>query len=139
MRTFGIALVLLVLVLTGCMGVILNGSTEEITVNVDPIGSNIEMDHVFVGMSPMTIDMARGESHLLEVSMPGYETESYQISKSADSGIIIMDILFTGGIGLLIDMSAGSMYNLSPDAISASLDQSVTINDNSINITLSEL
>ncbi len=123
------------LLATGCMGIIINGSSEEITFNTIPTGADVSIDGAFAGVTPFSVDLPRGESHLAEISLDGFEVETFQIRRSADAGIIIMDILFTGGIGLLVDLGTGAMYKLDPTEISASL-QNIAVTGNTITVSM---
>jgi hypothetical protein len=126
------------LAVSGCMGIIINGSSQEVTVNSSPSGAEVIIDGALAGETPLTVDLARGESHTAEVSLEGHDTESFRIKRSADGGIIVMDLLLTGGIGLLIDLGTGGMYRLSPTEIAADLN-AVSINGNQIHVSMSPI
>lgn len=123
---------------TGCIGIIVNGSSEEVTFNSSPAGADVSIDGAFAGVTPLSVDLARGESHTAEISLNGYEDEGFQIRKSASGGIIIADILITGGIGLIIDLATGGMYNLNPTNISTSLDN-ISVLGSIINISMNPI
>jgi hypothetical protein len=135
MKRYTIAIFAVLLLASGCMGIIINGSSEEVTFNTTPTGADVSIDGAFAGVTPLSIDLPRGESHLAEITLDGFEDEAFQIRRSADAGIIIMDILFTGGIGLLIDLGTGAMYKLDPTEISTSL-QNIAVVGNTINVSM---
>ncbi len=120
---------------TGCIGTIFNGSSEEVTFNSSPSGANVYIDGAFVGLTPLSVDLDRGSSHTAKISLDGYQDESFRIKKSANGGIIIADIFITGGIGLIIDLATGGMYNLNPTDISTSMDN-ISVLGNTINISM---
>lgn len=120
---------------TGCIGLLVNGSTEEITFNSSPSSADVTIDGGFAGVTPLSVELARGESHQAVISLNGYQDESFSIKKSASGGIIISDLLLTGGIGLIIDLATGAMYNLNPTDITSSLNN-IAVRGNSINISM---
>jgi hypothetical protein len=124
------------LAMTGCMGMITKGSTELITINSEPSGALVAVDGVESGETPLMVSMQRSESHVVRVSKEGYYDATFQIARKTDGGIIVLDILLTGGIGLLIDMSAGGIYDLDPDQIEASLDAVASVDGHNINVSL---
>lgn len=123
---------------SGCIGILVNGSTEEITFNSSPAGAEVTIDSGFAGVTPLAVELARGESHQAMISLVGFEDESFNIRKSASGGIIISDILLTGGIGLIIDLATGGLYNLNPTDITASLNN-VSVVGNVINVSLNPI
>ena len=135
LKQFIMVIVGSLLLSTGCIGILVNGSSEEVTFNSSPAGADVSIDGAFAGVTPLSVDLARGESHIAEISLNGYEDESFQIKKSASGGIIIADILLTGGIGLIIDLATGGMYNLNPTDISTSMDN-IAVRGSIINISM---
>lgn len=135
MKKFVIAILATLLLSTGCIGIIVNGSSEEVTFNSSPAGAEVSIDGVFAGVTPLSVDLSRGESHTAEISLNGYENEDFRIRKSASGGIIIADIFLTGGIGLIIDFVTGGMYNLNPTDINTDMDN-IAIMGSIINISL---
>lgn len=123
---------------SGCIGIIVNGSTEEITFNSSPVGAEVTIDGGFAGVTPLAVELSRGESHQAVLSLAGFEDESFSIRKSASGGIIISDILLTGGIGLIIDLATGGMYNLNPTDINTSMNN-VSVMGNIINVSMNPI
>lgn len=135
MKRIMLLAIAMLLVSTGCIGLIVNGSTEQISFNSSPSGAEVTVNGGFVGVTPLVTNLSRGESHQATINLAGYQTESFNIAKTASGGIIISDIILTGGIGLLIDFVTGSLYNLNPTDISTSLDN-ISVNGNSIEVAL---
>ena len=107
---------------TGCGRVFL-GDTQTVEINVTPADAHIKIpDRVDGETSPFTIELPRDESHLVEISKPGYETKWVVLQKVKLRSVIVADILFTLGIGLLIDIYWGTWEGLSPSMVDVTLE-----------------
>lgn len=107
----------------GC-GAIFNGSTKSINVQASPSGTKVITepptgDYV----APTVLQLERKNSYVLTFSKEGYNSSSVQITKKAQGGIIVLDVLLTGLIGVVVDAATGSWNNLSPDQVSVSLEK----------------
>lgn len=136
MRILTILMAATVMLFAGCIGVITKGGSQPVTINSSPEGAVIMVDGVDSGETPLVLELDRAESHTVTVTMAGYEEESFRIARKTDGGVILLDVLLTGGIGLLIDMGSGAMYNLEPDRIDAEMSETISIDGYSINVTL---
>lgn len=132
---FLVLLMIAMISLTGCIGVIANGSSQDITINSVPAGAIVRIDDGIAGNTPMVADLGRAESHTVQVELDGYEPYTAVLSRSADGGIIIADIFLTGGLGLIIDLATGGLYKLSPDEIMATFEN-VSMTEDSFTVTL---
>lgn len=126
---FLIAMVLITVMLgAGCVGVIANGSTQQIQVTSVPPGANIRVDGVESNLiTPSIVTLERDREHQIEVYAPaGKNTEEDSrhvfIEKKTDGGIVIADIIFTGLIGLIIDSGTGALYRLEPPSVDVYFD-----------------
>ncbi len=155
MKKIIVPLIVAVILATGCFGNIVNGPTEEITFNSSPSGAEVAINGVFEGVTPLSVELKRRESHQAVISLAGYEDANFDIRKSLSGGIIVTDILIYGGsslclilaIGdgrnsdgsitsgvllcagsaLIFDHITGGMYNLNPADISPSLNNVAVI------------
>ncbi len=113
----------LIMNLTGC-GAIFNGSSKNIQVEASPSGTAVTTqpptgDHV----APTTLELSRKHSYVITFSKEGYKSANAMIQNKAQAGIIVLDVLLTGIIGVVIDAVTGSWNNLSPDQVSVSLEK----------------
>lgn len=133
--TFGrIALAgLVALALAGC-GTIINGSTQQITIQSAPSGASVAVNGVRNAETPAILSLSRKTGHALEIELDGYEPFQMNIERGT-SGWVWGNIVFGGLIGLVVDASTGGMYKLTPDQIAAELEESgaeVRVVDDSI-------
>ena len=107
---------------SGCGRVFL-GDTQNVEINVTPADARIKIpDRIDRDTNPFTIELPRDESHLVEISKPGYETKWVVLQKVKLPSVIISDILFTLGIGLLIDIYWGTWEGLKPGSLDVTLE-----------------
>ncbi|MEP4558495.1 hypothetical protein [Cobetia amphilecti] len=126
-----------VLSLSGC-ATIVGERDESITLNSSPSNADILItdekgQEVLSATTPSTVQLKKadgsyfgGKTYTVEVSKAGYDSRTITIESSANGWYIAGNLLFGGLIGyLIVDPLTGAMYNLSPNDINASLDESV--------------
>lgn len=115
-------LCLLLVFSTGCGRVFL-GDTQKVEINVTPADARIKIpDRIDRDTNPFTIELPRNESHLVEITKPGYETKWIVLQKVKLPSVIIADILLTLGIGLFIDIYWGTWEGLKPSRLDVTLE-----------------
>lgn len=140
------------LCLSGC-ATIVGHSTQLMTINSTPSDAAIlitdekGMD-VFKGATPTTVTLQKSDgtywgkkSYIVRISKDGFETQSIQITASANGWYIGGNIVFGGILGwFIVDPFNGNMYNLSPEVINTSMLAKTSQNgkspDDSISIML---
>jgi len=135
------ALLALCVALTGC-GAILNGSSKTIDIQCNPNNTSITSNPEIGDYNcPTTLKLQRKHSYVLTFSKEGYSTHSAEIRKGAQVGIIILDVLLTGLIGVIVDAATGSWNNLKPDQLSISLEKLETgvVGPDKIEVTMRSL
>lgn len=158
-------LIVVMILTSGCIGNVVHGPTQEITFRSLPSGAEVTIDGAFEGVTPLSIELKRRESHQAVISLAGYEDANFHIRKSVSGGIIISDILVYGGsvllliqlvgdgrvgdgriisdtllsagIALIFDLVTGGLYNLNPTDISTSLNN-VSVRGSIVNISLNQ-
>ena len=112
---------LLFTLLTGC-ATIMNGSRQSVGISISPTNANVWLDRVYVGNSPLIIEMTRKDSHFVMIELEGYQPYEITFTRQA-SGWAFGNIIFgVGGIiGLAVDAVSGGLYKLTPDQIQAEL------------------
>lgn len=107
----------------GC-GTIFGGSSQEVSISSSPGSAEVEFDHLNRTVTtPTEIELKRGNSYKLTFSKEGYETETASIESSLRGGILALDILFSGLVGVAVDAGTGAWNSLSPENVSVSLDK----------------
>lgn len=104
---------------TSC-ATLVNGTRQNISISSQPSDANIWLDSMYVGRTPMIVQVPRSDSHLVTISLEGYEPYQIVFSKRL-SGWVFGNIIFGGFIGLAIDAITGSIYTLTPDQVQATL------------------
>ena len=107
---------------TGCGRVFL-GDYQDVEIKVTPADARIKIpDRIDRDTNPFTIELPRNESHLVEISKPGYETKWIVLQKVKLPSVVIADILLTLGIGLFIDIYWGTWEGLKPSQLDVTLE-----------------
>ena len=113
----------LLLVFTAGCGRVFLGDTQKVEINVTPADARIKIpDRIDRDTNPFTIELPRNESHLVEITRPGYETKWIVLQKVKLPSVIIADILLTLGVGLFIDIYWGTWEGLKPSRLDVTLE-----------------
>jgi len=114
-----LSLILIVLFSQGC-ATLTQGSTQQITVTSTPTGANLVVNGLQSFRTPAVLDLARNESHQIEISLDGYHPETVQIRR-VGSNMVAGNIIAGGLIGLAVDYSSGAAYRLVPEVVQVTL------------------
>lgn len=130
--------------LSGCASIV-GEKTQSISINSIPDKAQISIyNHknilVHQGNTPNTVTLPKsdgsyfgGETYKVVFEKEGYASKTVTITSSANGWYIAGNLFFGGVIGwLIVDPLTGSMYTLSPDSISE------TMQPNSLQISLLE-
>jgi hypothetical protein len=137
-----IALIIsIVLTLTACATIVGN-ETQLISVSSAPMGADIDIADetgavIFNGKTPTTVTLNKstgkywgGKDYTVKITLDGYQTQTVAITHHPNGWYIAGNIIFGGLIGwFVVDPFSGKMYNLSPEAVNATL----TNNKSSLN------
>lgn len=118
----GISAILLVTFTAGC-GTMFGGTSQNVRVASSPDNAEVEVEDGATHRTPTTLDLERGSEYVLEIDKEGYEAREVEINKSMRGGILALDILFTGLLGVVVDAATGGWYSLSPERVDVSLTQ----------------
>lgn len=114
-----LSLVLITLSTQSC-GTIIHGTTQEVGISSQPTNAQVSINGEDRGSTPMVADLKRKNTYMVRIQLEGYETYETTLTRST-SGWVWGNIVFGGLIGLVVDASAGGMYKLSPEQLSAEL------------------
>lgn len=113
----------LVMSLSGC-GVIFGGTTKTISVVSTPSEARLTTEPLTGSFStPATLTLNRKTAYTLVVWKEGYRETQFPIQKSMRVGPLILDILFTGLIGVVVDAATGGWWDLQPTEASITLER----------------
>lgn len=121
--TQGGVVVLVLASFTAACGTIFGGTTQNVDVASSPDAARVAVEDGATHRTPTTLDLDRGSNYVLEISKEGYETREVEVQKSMRGGILALDILFTGLLGVVVDAATGGWYSLSPERVDVSLTQ----------------
>lgn len=113
--------------LSGC-GVIFGGTTKTITVASTPTEARLTTAPLTGSFTtPASLTLNRKTAYTLVVWKEGYQEAQFPITKSMRVGPLILDILFTGLIGVVVDAATGGWWDLQPEEAAVTL---VRLEDN---------
>ena len=110
---FGAQLFACLFFLTSC-STIINGSSQDVFFNSDPIGSIVEIEGSQLGETPCTLKLKRKKAQTIVLKKEGYESSCIYIKKGFEP-VFLGNIILGGPIGMLVDVCSGAVYKLSPD------------------------
>lgn len=101
--------------LLGC-GAIFNGTRQTITAHSTPDGAILTTEPSTARYTtPASISLERKHEYVLRCEKEGYTPAEFQIQKKLQGGIVVLDVLFTGLIGVVVDGATGAWFKLSPE------------------------
>ncbi|MEZ6003866.1 MAG: PEGA domain-containing protein [Planctomycetota bacterium] len=116
-------LLLCVLSLSSC-ATITRGSTDEVIVRTWPEGASVYLSNGMTGISPVTFELPRNESVVVDIELDGYEPVEVTLNPkiSSEGGAGMAGNIFLGGvIGAAVDAGSGAMYDLTPNPLEITL------------------
>ena len=145
MKLIAINIVCVLSFLLGACASIVGDRTQLIPITSTPDEADILITdetgmNVFKGKTPTTVTLNKSDgsywgkkSFTVKISKPGFQTRSIQIKASANGWYIGGNIIFGGFIGwFIVDPLNGAMYTLSPDQITAELEDTTAFQNNSM-------
>ena len=114
-----ISLLLSLISLTSC-ATIMHGTTQCVGISSNPTNALVWLDRCYVGNTPISVNMTRKDSHIVNIELEGYEPYEATFSRKL-SGWVFGNIIFGGVIGVAIDAISGGIYALTPDQVQAEL------------------
>jgi hypothetical protein len=115
------AVVLVVATLPGC-GAIFGGTRQSVQVTSAPDGATITTQPPTADYTtPTSLSLERKNNYTLTFTKEGYKPATAEIRKSLRGGIVVLDVLFTGLLGVVVDAATGAWHKLSPEEVTVSL------------------
>ena len=110
---------LMLALLSGCASIV-SGTRQEVRVNSAPSGATVKVDDSISGRTPTTLTLSARQSHKVRIELAGYKPYEVTLTQKLN-GWLFGNIFFGGLIGIVIDLSDGAAYALSPNNINANL------------------
>lgn len=121
MRALRVAGILTLMPLGAC-GVIFNGSNQAIQVQSSPDAAKVTANPGGeTSTTPTTLTLSRKDSYTLTFTKDGYKDATFAIQSHAKGGIIVLDVLLTGLVGVVIDAATGGWNGLSPESATVAM------------------
>ena len=109
-----------VFALTGC-ATIVNSPTQEVLVNSNPSLASVRvMGDPMIYETPCVLMLQRNRRHLLRVEKDGYHPVVVEINQRLSTATM-MGSVPTGGLGVGVDVAAGTAYDLLPSMLNVAL------------------
>lgn len=105
-------IVVAALVLAACATMI-RGTTEQVSVNTNPVGATVQFSNGQSCDSPCTIETKRNKPLQISISKPGCATQTATMIPQLSGGGVIL--------GGLIDYGTGAVYDLEPNPMTVTL------------------
>jgi hypothetical protein len=93
-----------------------NDKSPNVPVASNPEGASVYVDGHYVGETPVTVELSIRREHTITFRKDGYKDKSYQVSRSAGIGWVILDIL-GGLVPLIVDAATGDWFMLDTDRV----------------------
>lgn len=137
------------LFLGGC-ATIIGDKTQLLPISSTPSEASIIItdengSEVFKGITPTTVTLQKsdgsywgGKDYIVKISKTGYMEQEIPVKSSPNGWYIGGNLIVGGLIGwFIVDPLNGAMHTLSPEQISASLDEKTTHNNKATNGSIS--
>jgi len=102
----------IVIFTSGC-ATIVRGTEQEVSINTNPVGANIQFSNGQSCVSPCTIKTKRNQSLQISITKDGCHQQTATMMPTLAGGGVIL-----GGI---IDYGTGAVYDLQPNPMTVSL------------------
>ena len=112
----GVAVVMLAFVFTGC-ATIVNGRKQEIYVSTQPEGAKA-LSAEDSCTTPCSLMLVRKDPGKILIKLDGYQTAQIPVyEKDRESGWIWLNFISWNLLGLIVDSTNGSTFELQPESI----------------------
>lgn len=108
-----------VLSLNAC-ATIMQGSKQNVGFASTPSGATIFVDGQNMGVTPASLSLARKQEHTVRIDLAGYQPYEMVLNRGV-SGWVWGNLVFGGLIGLVVDVTTGAMYKLTPEQVEGQL------------------
>ena len=101
--------------LVGCAS-LFNNKTPSVDLESDPTEASVYVNGNYVGETPVSVDLSIRREHTITFRKDGYKDRSYQVSRSAGFGWIVLDVL-GGLVGIIVDAATGGWFMLDTEHV----------------------
>lgn len=102
--------------------VIFDGTSDKVNFTSEPVGSEVWINGEYRGDTPLlNLKLRSNKEYTVEIKKAGFVTHRTTITNGVAAGYIVLDVLFTGLVGVVIDAATGAYFTLDETDISATL------------------
>ena len=102
------------LMFPGC-GAIFTSGQATVRIDSDPQGADVTIDGMPMGKTPLVTRVSNRQDHVVQFHMSGQAASTCVLTSSVGAGYVILDVLFTGLIGVIIDVATNGWTELDQD------------------------
>lgn len=110
-----------IVLLAGCASIV-SGTSQVVSVNSNIDQAEVRVNGTTVGKTPYSGQIKRGKDTVVEVSKPGYGTQSTTLSTKLEP-IFWGNIIFGGLVGSTTDLATGACWEYAPASVYVNLNQ----------------
>ena len=98
----------LLLATSGC-ATIFHGDTETLRITSEPSGATVRIDEHRRGTTPLEVELPSHRGYAIRLDHEGYATAWTNVAREALIGYYVLDVIFTLGIGIYVDLATKSI------------------------------
>ena len=129
-KIFVVLILISTIIFNGC-ATIVSSSRQKISVNTVPPGAKIYVQDIAQATTPAIIYVERSKEVVLRLEKEGYQPVDIALHRGINYWVA-GNIIWNAGllIGVIVDFINGSAYKLTPEEITAILDEGTSENIN---------
>lgn len=117
-----VSCIVCITLIVGC-ATIMKGSDQQIKINSTPTAAKVIVKStdgmvIFDGTTPATVKLSKKKEYIVTVTMEGYKESTANITKQGIEGWFWGNIICGGLIGIVVDITSGSINKLAPEEVS---------------------
>lgn len=132
-----ISVLVIACLFSGCASIV-HGRYQTVVFTSQPSRAKIIIDGKDVGLTPKSVTLRRmgrlkGEpqekrSYEVKIELEGFYPYELKVKRGVD-GWFYGNVLIGGLVGIIVDVATGSMYQLSPDQVIATLGKTTAVTE----------
>lgn len=103
----------------GC-ATILASKTQALPVSTTPDGTDVYIDGIKRGTTPLTLELDPRRSYTLVFKKEGLDDKVFEVRNQVGAGWVVLDILL-GVIPVIVDASTGAWNTLEPESVAVAM------------------
>jgi hypothetical protein len=113
------SLIIATLLLSSSCGTLFTGTSDLVTITSTPSGAKVNVDGMYIGVSPVTTTLKRSNDHTVLIRLDGYTDASAVITRSFNA-ISILNLL--SPLCWLVDVVTGGIWKFDRDVLGVELE-----------------